>query len=235
MSDCLFVMTSAINTKHGVFHKSTRLRQTKETIGSINTHCPNSDIIVIDGGERDLDDFEKTAFFSDVLKFTNYSNDANVKSIQKTNNHDIVKNMIEIYMFVKMFEDDIALLKRYKRVFKISGRYQLNENFSRESHLSQSGKIIISGERQSQFDPKITGGATRQYMSRLWSFDSSLSEEIADTYKAMFEDMKTRLAEGGYIDIEHLLYKHLRKEIVVNFSPIGIEGSLAPIGVNVSD
>jgi hypothetical protein len=72
-------------------------------------------------------------------------------------------------------------------------------------------------------------------MSRLWSFDSELLPEIAQVYRNMFANMNSVLNAGGYIDIEHLLFSHLREELIQKISKIGVEGNIAPNGNGVSD
>jgi len=127
------------------------------------------------------------------------------------------------------------LMHRYDRIFKLSGRYTLNENFNFERHLNAKEKILIRGPYTSQFSSEITGGVTTQYMSRLWSFDSALLPEISETYNKMFAHMMKRLQEGGYIDIEHLLQVHLPSHRAELVGKIGVQGNIAPNGVGVSD
>lgn len=235
--ESLFLVSSALTTKHGVYHRSTRIRQTNNTIDSIKRFCPAADFVIIDGGQRDLEDYEKKILFKDALEFKSFANDPTVKSIQSVPSHDIVKNMIEIYMFSKYFEYmlDNNWHKKYKRFFKLSGRYELNENFDYQKHLSCTNGIVISNIRESQFSPELTGNAVHQYMSRLWSFDSCLLPYISDTYNTMLSDMKTRVESNGYIDIEHLLYKHLDQKMITNFNVLGVKGNIAPNGVEVSE
>jgi len=72
-------------------------------------------------------------------------------------------------------------------------------------------------------------------MSRLWSFDANMLPYITDAYRKMYEHMDRRLRDGGYIDIEHLLYVYLGEDNIQKINKIGIEGNIAPNGVGVSD
>ena len=101
--------------------------------------------------------------------------------------------------------------------------------------MNAEGKIIIKGPYTSQFAPEITGDAKLQYMSRLWSFDSKLTPYISEVYKNMFQNIVERLNAKGYIDIEHLLFKHLDPTIVQNIDKIGICGNIAPNGAFVEE
>lgn len=237
-NESLFLISSAITTRYGVYHRGTRIRQTKETIASIRTHSPSSDIVIIDGGQRDLEDYEKKSeMMNGILEFRSFASDDTVKQIQKVDNHDIVKNMIEIYMFKTYYEYMLSKdwHKKYKRIFKLSGRYTLNDNFDYDKHLSCSNGIALLSPRESQFPLHITGNAILQYMSRLWSFDASLLDYVTNAYTNMFNDMKSRIESGGYIDIEHLLYKHLDDKLITKFDVMGVSGNIAPNGMEVSE
>ena len=111
----------------------------------------------------------------------------------------------------------------------------LNDDFDLEKHMNAKDKIVVRGPYTSQFDSQITGGVTLQYMSRLWSFDASLIDYIAEVYKEMFDHMQRRLQEGGYIDIEHMMFHHLKFDLIETISKIGVEGNIAPNGVGIKE
>jgi hypothetical protein len=161
-----------------------------------------------------------------------------VKNIQRSDSWDIVKNMIEVVMYASFFDLMLtgkAKLPAYRRIFKLSGRYILNNDFDYNMHMSADGMIVIRGPFASQFRPEITGGVGLQYMSRLWSFDARLLQYVRDKYIEMFNHMNARLRSGGYIDIEHLLFYHLDANMIQNPKAIGVEGNIAPNGMRVSD
>lgn len=236
-NESLFLVSSALTTRHGVYHRLTRINQTKDTLASIKKHCPAADVVIIDGGQRDLEEYEKKSLFNDILEFRSFASDSNVKQIQKVDAQDIVKNMIEIYMFKTYYEYMLAndWHKKYKRIFKLSGRYVLDDRFEYNKHLECENGISILKPKPSQFPAEITGNANLQYMSRLWSFDASLLSYITDSYTNMFNDMKSRVESGGYIDIEHLLYKHLDDKLITRFDVIGVSGNIAPNGHEISE
>jgi hypothetical protein len=47
--------------------------------------------------------------------------------------------------------------------------------------------------------------------------------------------MYKRLSEGGYIDLEHLLYDNLKQDLVVTIPKMGVEGNIAPNGKEISE
>jgi hypothetical protein len=232
----LFVVSSAIYSNHGVYDTKERLLQTIETCKSIHSRVDSCDIILLDGGTSDLSDEEKDELNPYINEFYSYADTENVKELQKSKNWDIVKNMIEIMIFGEYFEENKqSIQKDYNRVFKVSGRYNLTNDFDYQYHLSAKNQIVIRGLYTSQFPPQVTGNVTLQYMSRLWSFDSSIINYISAVYKNMFDHMNDRLKSGGYIDIEHLLYHHLDCRHTKVVSKIGIEGNIAPNGQRIND
>lgn len=233
-------MSSALDTKFGVYNREQRFEQTLNTVRSIKEQLPlSSDIILLDGGQSlpTIDEYEKLREYCIII--ASFHEDPNFIHIQKSDNWDIVKNACELMMygmfFEKMASDKDDWQKKYKRVFKLSGRYELTENFDLEQHMNADGKIVIRGPFTSQFPPHLTGNVTLQYMSRLWSFDTSLIDYVSILYKDMFMSFKERIENQGYIDIEHLLFKHLDHSILEIANRIGVKGNLAPNGKEVND
>lgn len=235
-NESLFLVSSAIHTTHGIFTPEQRLKQTIETCKSIKSRCP-AHIMIIDGGDKDLSDDEKKELSPHIDTFVSFCDSPQLKNILVIPSQDIVKNMAEIMTFGTMFEQllENGEYKNYKRIFKMSGRYTLNDTFNYDTHYNAMGKIIIRGPFTSQFPSSVTGNVIFQYMSRLWSFDSELLPEIAQVYRNMFANMNQVLSSGGYIDIEHLLFSHLREDLIQRISKIGVEGNIAPNGNGVSD
>jgi len=58
MSESVFLVSSAIHAKHGVYDTQTRLEQTIETCKSIRNKC-DADIILLDGGYQDITEKER--------------------------------------------------------------------------------------------------------------------------------------------------------------------------------
>lgn len=104
-SKSLFVVSSAIHTRFGVYDAETRLNQTIETCKSIRARC-DADIIVLDGGQERITQEERDILSPYIDRFYDFAEEPTVQEIQKAggNNWDIVKNMIEIVMFGSFFE-----------------------------------------------------------------------------------------------------------------------------------
>lgn len=233
----LFLVSSAIHTRFGVYKKYERLNQTIETCKSIRERVADADIYILDGGEKELSSEEKEMLSPHIDGFYSFADAENVKQVQKVPNQDIVKNMIEIIMFGSFFDmmQKEGWAEKYNRVFKISGRYTLNEHFNLQAHMDAKDQVVIRGPYTSQFAPDITGGIRLQYMSRLWSFDISLLDYVNATYFEMFKHMHLVLDNGGYVDIEHLLFDHIDAKAVKSIGVLGIQGHIAPNGNGVED
>jgi hypothetical protein len=224
----LFLVTSAIHTSYGKCSTQERIEQTRETIKSIETYAPGSSVVIIDCGEKSVN---KNLFDCEVIDYTtNEEIQVHLQEYLRTNvdlePDIIIKSMLEIMMFGDYLKN---ITGSYERIFKISGRYKLNSNFNYQKHLEAKNKVVILPPYTSQnlynFDVK---SSMFQYMTRCWSFDSSLLLDIIETYDKMKVDILYASKTKKQADIEHLLYRHLNKKLVQNINTIGIEGYWAP-------
>lgn len=236
-----FIITSALNTRFGVYSANQRLVQTLDTIASIKTRSPIGHITFVEMGGLPLLDEQRDILqqFVDVL--IDFSKDESVIQIyNSTNNWDIVKNSTEIQVFGQTLQMILDNQKEYAgidRFFKLSGRYVLNEDFKIKDYnkAKYKDKIVFAKRRNSQFDPKVTGGVVNQYMSRCWSFPASEITNIDKMFTGMQLCMLDILRKGGYIDIEHLLFLYTDPTKVLEVDKIGVQGLLGPNGILVRD
>lgn len=224
----LFIITSAIHTSYGKCSTEERIEQTRETLKSIETYAPGSSMVIIDCGEQSVN---KNLFDCEVIDYTtNEEIQYHLQEYLRTNidlePDIIIKSMLEIMMFEDYLKN---ITSSYERIFKISGRYRLNSKFNYNKHLEAKDKVLILPPYTSQnlynFDVK---SSMLQYMTRCWSFDGSLLFKIIKTYGKMKEDILYASRTKKQADIEHLLYRHLNKNLVQNINVVGIEGYWAP-------
>jgi len=240
MSKNIFLVTSAINTKFGIFNSQDRLTQTLATIDKIKEKAPGSKIIFLEMAALPLTGEQAEAITQSVDYLIDFTTDQSVQELyHSTDNWDVVKNVTEVMCFgkaLKMLYHDTGQLAGSNRIFKISGRYQLSDDFDIDYYdqYNVQTNIIISKNRSSQFDIRLTQ-VPRQFMSRLWSWPTQLTEEIIQVYDRGLNFMQSRILDGGYIDIEHLLYKFLDHEKIIERDIIGIYGNIGPNGQLVKD
>lgn len=110
---------SKVRTVYGV---DERIEQTIQSIRSIRERCPNADIILVDAGMKNPKDS-----LEPLVDFFIYLGDE--KRVRKAVNSKF-KGLGEAEMILGSF----AYIKDYEFVFKLSGRYQLNESFAADNY-----------------------------------------------------------------------------------------------------
>ena len=223
-----FIITSAIYTSYGKCSTEERIEQTRETLKSVETYSPEYSVVIIDCGEKSVN---KNLFDCEVIDYTKneeiqYHLQEYLRSEKDLNPDIIIKSMLEIMMFGDYLKN---ITSSFDRIFKISGRYKLNSNFNYNNHIEAKDKVLLLTPHQSpHFYNFQVSSSMFSYMTRCWSFDSSLLLKIVETYDKMKGEIIhiSRTEKQG--DIEHLLYKHLNKNIVTHANVMGIEGYWAP-------
>ena len=117
----------------------------------------------------------------------------------------------------------------------MSGRYLLTDNYKKVDYDSLKNRVVVLERKTSQFPSEVTAGMQYQYMSRLWSWPTALTDEVITTYEDGFVYIAERISQGGYCDIEHMLYKFLPQEHVHEVAMSGVSGNIGPNGARVDD
>ena len=231
-----FVVTSAVNSKFGIYSAEERLAQTVITLQNIKFRVPDAKIVVMECAGTPLTDSQSQTLESNCDLLLDFSNDADVKAIYQSDNWDVVKNSTEIMCFgraLRMCRDDGDFVG-YDRIHKMSGRYILNDDFDLGVYEQYPDQIIIGPKHQSQFPFQITG-IELQYMARLWSWPAEQLDTVIRVYEDSLSYIGNRVSQGGYADIEHVLYKFLPQELVKEIPLLGVEGFIAPNGVPIKN
>jgi hypothetical protein len=239
MTKHLFVVTSAINSRFGVYKPEERLQQTIDTIKSIRARVPDAGIAIMECTGVSLTDQQEETLRSNCDYFLDYTTHPEVQAMYKsTDNWDIVKNGTEIRIFGTALEvlKNNNIVDNYDRVHKMSGRYLLNDQFDLLSYDKDDIKdnIVIGKSYDSQFPREMTL-VERQYMARLWSWPATLNDEIIKVYHDSFDYFCERVSAGGYVDIEHVLYKFLNRDHLSEVEFVGVEGTIAPNGAAIKN
>jgi hypothetical protein len=228
-----FVVTSAINSKFGVFDPEQRLKQTVATIDSIRARVPDARVIVMECCGEPILPAQKLLLEQAADHFVDYSTDPTVQALYDNDNWDVVKNGTEIMCFGRVLKDIMLhpVLEGVTRIHKMSGRYVLNDKFDLGLYTQDQivDKMVIGFKYNSQFPPGVTM-VPLQYMARLWSWPVSRMDEVIKVYEDSFIFFAERLSAGGYVDIEHVLYKFLNPNNLVEIENLGVEGFIAPNG-----
>ena len=240
----LFLVSSALHTRHGVFSAEQRLEQTVSTLESIKAMDPNARILIVESGaEASITDEESDKLKPYIEGLLNFNPDVQVQEIYKMadKNWDVAKNLTELVVFGKALDFIIRqqpeLLQGIDRVFKISGRYRITADFDIQKHLDPANNesYIFANRKVSQFPHVVTDGLTHQVMSRLWSWPTQKTAMVFFRYNIMIEDFIGTMANKKYRDIEHLLFKYFSGPYMVELPIIGVEGEIGPNGATVKD
>lgn len=233
MKHC-FIVTSAINSRFGIFKPEERLQQTLDTVASIRKYAPDADVVIMEVTGADLQPEQAKALENACDIFIDLTDEPDVRSMYtSTENWDIVKNGTEIMCFgraLKLLKES-GDLDTYDRVHKMSGRYVINELFDLSLYTQPDvvDKVVIGRKHKSQFPVELTTQPW-QYMARLWSWPKALNDDIINVYDRSFACFVERVNNGGYIDIEHVLAKFLNQDVVYEVDAVGVEGNIAPNG-----
>ncbi|VVC05042.1 Uncharacterised protein [uncultured archaeon] len=238
----LFLISSAIHTRHGCFSAEQRLEQTIQTLESIKKYAPDSRILLIESSaEQSITKEEAEKLHPLANSLLNLHDNEQIQAAYKIadQNWDVAKNYSEMLAISHAIEfatrQQPQHLKDVERVFKLSGRYYLNETFDLSQHISEKECYVFAKRKQSQFPKNVTGGLSEQLMSRLWSFPASKIALVFFRYNLMLEDFLGSLNQHQYRDSEHLLLKYFSGPYLKEIDTIGVEGKLGPNGLIVRD
>lgn len=218
----LFMITSCINTNIGIFNSEQRFKQTLETINSIRKYSPNSLIFLADNSSQELDANLYNILATNCNLVANLSGDKDCIHFNSSG----VKSAADCVITVKMLEillnnpTGMKLVSQSKRLYKISGRYHLNENF-KEENFDHYGKFVVK-YFDTWRDDKSIGGL---YLTRLMSFCPSV---IKYFHQTLISSVNTVMREQ--VDMEHAMYKNIDKNLVVTIPTLGLSGQVAPNG-----
>jgi hypothetical protein len=123
-----------------------------------------------------------------------------------------------------------------QRVFKLTGRYLLNEYFDIKDYETKflEEKYVIKKydylpQEAENFDEKelenvyaYLYGAKGMMVTGLWSFDRMLFNEIVESLEKAFVYMEKMIQYTAGTDVEHSLYRFLNKKNVISIPNLGL-------------
>lgn len=224
--DGIFFVNHALKVKAlSVFSEEERFEQTLETLNSINKYCPNNRVFIFDSSPeqpkeeylKELNNRGATVFYSgtepDVNSFSN---------VGSYSSRSIAESISFIYFLSWFKKQDI----RSKRIYKLSGRYRLNENFILNDP-SYEGAFVFAKAHDSWMNKQHQEqkGVDKLYILRCWHMDYNL----LDTFDKELRNILLDCINEG-IDVEHSYYKNLHTYKTIELDKIGVCGNIAPSG-----
>jgi len=240
----LFIVTSAIAPfKFGSAHtKEERFQQTLNTIESIKSKAPNSSILLVESSQHKLPEEYREEIIKQTDFFVECYEDPILQQVysnleRSPNSFDFGKSLLETRAMVLAFDKIIKeeIYQKVHRIFKISGRYFLNQTFNIQDY---STKLLYHYYvfNVCKYDDKgleyfkdlmhIDG----QLVTGLWSFCSSLMFELYELYQKSFNYIDWILSINNCIDIERCLYKFIDMNKVIHMQNLGVTQIHGPTG-----
>jgi hypothetical protein len=211
-------VTSAIVSKTNLSKVADRCYQTLQTIDSINLRDPNAEIFILETGAVKPPDWFSD-FLSENVKVLNWQEHQEVKKfaaqaeqikkqlakkytikglsdeeIEKFFFFGFIKNTTEVWSIEEFFNH--YNLENYDKVFKITGRYSLNNSFNLESF---NNKFMF--KKQGVLKNGIVGLSTT-----LWCFQGEHFQQFKNKWEKTRKEMMSRWDNAEISDIESSLW-----------------------------
>lgn len=218
----IFLISSAIESTRGIFSHEERLEQTLKTFESIKRKVPDSTIIVYESGIT-LSDNTK-----DIL--SKHANLVCLQSIKEIidfsrQNMNSRAEALSTYVVLNVIQKQIP--KDVKRIFKLSGRYELQNEFDINAYDNIGDKFVFVKRKKTWMNEDMQKqlNVDSLFDTRLYSFTPNL----IDYFKSRLGDIFLDTCSG--LDLEHAIYKNIDKSLVVEFDRVYCEGRIAPTGL----
>jgi len=225
----IFCVPHAIRNDYGVFSFEERFYQLLETIESIKLYAPNSDIVLVDASEDLLEEkylevltkiVNKIIFLYDdkYIQFLKYnSKDPSENKFEKKSTGEI-QSMLAFLEFLKTHPI------KYKRVFKLSGRYKLTSNFNLSHHYNQTNKCVFL-TKEDWFGELV-------FRIRLWSFDYNNLFNISHLFKIIQQHTYNSVAQTTKFPLVEFSITNFIEEFKIPYTTVEKIGVFGLSGVN---
>jgi hypothetical protein len=228
MVDGLFFISSALNVKQlSVFSNEERFQQTVETIKSIDKYCPSNVKYLFDSSYEKPNEEYLNELSSMGVKIFYVGDNRDVKMLSESGQRSLAETLGFI-LFLNLYVKEPVVSKR---IYKISGRYKLNDDFILDREDFKSAFVFsklwdswMSKEQQERV------GIKNMIALRLWHMDANLFDNFnGELYNILDLMIKYK------IDVEHAYYKILSKFKIAICEPIGVSGVIAPTGEIINE
>lgn len=243
----LFLVGSAIKhfkeEEFSAYNEQIRFEQTLETIKCIRDKVPDSYVVLFECSSKPIDEEQKNTLKEKCDLFLEFYNEPVIKQL-----YENLEQRPELITYGKSLLETRGLLnalyiiKKHnlfsdsQRVFKLTGRYLLNDNFNIDDYKSKflEGKYILKRyeyltEEQENFDAielentyAYLYGAKGMMITGLWSFDKLLFNETVEALEKAFMYMERMIQYTAGTDIEHSLYRFINKKNIIAIPFLGL-------------
>lgn len=243
----LFLIGSALKhfqeNEFSAFTEHERFNQTLKTIECVREKVPNSYIVLFECSHDSIDEKQKDILKEKTDLFLEFYNEPIMKLLyenlqEKPDLIVYVKSLLETRGLVNtLYEiEKHNLFNDSQRIFKLTGRYLLNDDFDIKDYESKflEGKYLIKKydylpEENENFDEteldnvySYLYGAKGMMVTGLFSFDRVLFQEIKQSLEKSFVYMEKMIQYTCGTDVEHSLYRFLNKKHIISVSNLGL-------------
>lgn len=236
----LFLISSSINhfksDELSIYDTDERFRQTIETIKSIKHKIDGVKICLFELSDEPIFEKYKVELMSMVDLYLDYHNDYEIKNIYENFYNNVGKfkygkSLLELCGLIKTLKTigDNNYFSDTTRVFKISGRYQLNKHFDVNDYKTKflDNKYVCQfleyneniGEDNTHYHVYGNKGSM---VTALWSFDRYLFNEVIRTLEKSYYYLQKMILYTNGSDIEHSIYHFIDKTKLINVRNLGV-------------
>lgn len=229
----LFIVTSAIRSGNGSHEE--RLFQTLHTIDSIRSRFSQAEVWLCDSSVNSIYELPKHLLILlkgiRIIDFSNHFRISEILSQVKTFDlptredarlffeNGLIKNLTESYVFNQIL--DKVDRNNYDRVFKLSGRYFLTEEFNVNVH-DVYGKMVMTPKIKS-WEPNLLGTDFHRECI-CWSCCTSKLDTLAQSFHLIEEYIIRHSNTYRLADIEHGLNKYVPEKDIYTVEVMGVAG-----------
>ena len=243
----LFLVGSALKhfqeDKFSAHDEEQRFNQTLETIKCIREKVPESYIVLFECSYQPIDEKYKEILREQCDLFLEFYNEPVLQQIYQN-----LEKRPELITYGKSLLETRGLLNALytikqhnlfsdsQRVFKMTGRYLLNDDFNIQDYESKflEGRYVVKKyeylpEESENYDEielanvyAYLYGAKGTIVTGLWSFDRMLFNEIVDALEKSFKYMERMIQYTAGTDVEHSLYRFINKQNIISIPNLGL-------------
>jgi hypothetical protein len=243
----LFLIGSALKhfqqEKFSAYDEEQRFNQTLKTIESVRNKVPNSYIVLFECSAYSIDEKYKEILRKECDLFLEFYDEQTLKQL-----YENISARPELITYGKSLLETRGLLNTLyeieknnlfsdsQRVFKLTGRYLLNDDFDikdYESKLLENKYVIKKYDYLTQEENNLNEkslenvyaylyGAKGMMVTGLWSFDRILFNETVQALEKSFFYMEKMIQFTAGTDIEHSLYRFIDKKKIIDTYNLGL-------------
>jgi hypothetical protein len=202
------------NTVRSVYTKQERFEQTKTTIKSVRSRIPNNKIMVIECSP--LTKEENQFFLENTDIFINLYDLPDKSYIEKIHSHS--KSMGEGTMSIYALEYLLTNKIEYDTLYKLSGRYRLNDKFSYEKY-NNNEQVLVQYYCEKECASTILYKLPRAQSLQWYAFLQNANHYFVHCY--------------GYENIFAMFLRELEQQtenLVIDIRQMGVCGNISVCG-----